>query len=201
MSGKAESVTTDHLRYSQLADIAEGRITPDEAMRAHLAECASCAGELEWLDRVIGLMRDAAADPAPAWAAARLRTLFEQRRPSPGAPRPIEALLRFDSARSAPAFGLRSGGAHERQLLLRAEAYDVDLRIAPSGESWALSGQLLGHPGPGGGAELMGAAGLARAEMNDLLEFALAPVPAGRYTLTLALGDQTIVVSGLELGQ
>ncbi|MEI7770684.1 MAG: hypothetical protein WCI67_11870 [Chloroflexales bacterium] len=189
-----------HLRSSQIVDIAEGRAAPDEAAHSHLASCATCSGDLAWLTQVISLMRDADAAAPPADAVARVKALFRQRRPAPAASRIILAMLHSDSARTAPAFGLRAGPSLERQLLLCADSYDIDLRIAPVGERWNLSGQIFGYSGPSGNAELLGAVELVSAEVNDLCEFMLPPVRAGRYNLILSLGDCAITVPGLELG-
>jgi hypothetical protein len=194
-------VSVDHLRYSQIVDIATGLVVPDAAAASHLAECTTCARGLAWLTQLIDLMRDARAEPPPPEATARVKALFRQRRVAAPTPHLIYATLRFDSARTAPAFGLRSAATIERQLLLSADGCEIDLRIIPADGRWALCGQILGRQtGTGGSAEILGANELARAEISDLDEFVLTPVPAGRYTLTLILGNCTIVVPGLSLG-
>ena len=67
--------------------------------------------------------------------------------------------------------------------------------MAPDGESWAVTGQVLG-PCAGGSAELRGAPGA----VNEVCEFALAAVPTGAYTLTLRLDDIELEVPDLRLG-
>ncbi|HMQ33895.1 MAG TPA: hypothetical protein PKD53_24400 [Chloroflexaceae bacterium] len=191
-------LTGEHLPLGLLVAAAEGRAALPADARAHLAACARCAADMAWAERLLALTRDASDDEPPARAVARIKALFRERR----AVRPpglVEAVLRFDSARSAPAFGLRGDAARERQLLLSAGGDDLDLRVAPVEGGWAVSGQILPNAGPGW-AELLGAHGWARAELSALGEFALAPVRAGRYNLSLGLGERTIVVRGLELG-
>lgn len=190
-----------HLPFSLLADIAEGRAAPDADARSHLAACPTCAENLAWLSRLIGLMRaDASEEPAPL-AVGAVKALFRARPPrSAQRPALLTALLRFDSARSAPAFGLRSAAAAERQLLFSAGPYDVDLRVVPAGERWSVSGQLLGDPGSAHGhAEMLGHADAAHAELNAQSEFALRPLLPGRYTLTIRIADQAIVLPDVEL--
>ncbi len=78
---------------------------------------------------------------------------------------------------------------------------DVDLRLAPSGDGWAVSGQVLGECAAGR-VELFADGddtSAARADLNDLCEFTLPTVPAGTYTLRLTLDDAEIEVPGLSL--
>ena len=97
---------------------------------------------------------------------------------------------------------MRSGApAASRQLIFSAGEVDVDLRLAPAAEGWAVSGQVLGECA-GGWAELGGAdtgSDATRAELNELCEFALPTMPAGNYTLRLGLGDTLVEIPGLDL--
>jgi hypothetical protein len=53
-----------HLSSDELVDAAEGTLGPDR--RAHLAECAACAGEIERLRLTLGEARSATApEPSP----------------------------------------------------------------------------------------------------------------------------------------
>jgi hypothetical protein len=117
--------------------------------------------------------------------------------------RRVVASLSFDSRAPGLAFGVRGGQNADapRQLIFGAGDVDVDLRLAPVAEGWAVSGQVLGSCA-GGWAELGGASddeSAARAELNELCEFALTPVPAGSYTLRLSLGDLLVEIPNLDL--
>jgi hypothetical protein len=198
----------DHIPYTLLVDMVEGRFTPDAPMLAHLAECPTCASSVAWLERVLGLMRSDSSVDAPPALVARAKRLFQVQPPAarPSLRQRIAAVLSFDSAATPLAFGMRTGVAGERQLLFNAGELDVDLRIAPSSASlpggqagWALSGQILGADG-GRQIELRGPAGTATAAINALGEFTLAPVAAGAYTLTLQLDDLDLDLPTLEVG-
>jgi hypothetical protein len=193
----------DHLPFNLIADLAEGRVAPSDGMRAHLASCGRCSADLAWLERLITLARGATFEEPPHEAVRRAKALLREHRPAQRGPWPLRALLRFDSAFSAPAFGLRAAATSERQLLLDAESYVIDLRVAPAGDNLVVTGQLLADTGttaPPATAELLGARGQARATLNELNEFALPPVRPGRYTLTITLDDGVIVAPGLDLG-
>ncbi len=123
----------------------------------------------------------------------------------------VSAVLRFDSwgaGQTATALGLRSlrapTPAATRHLLFSAEGRDVDLRIAPAAEGYALTGQILG-PDEGGAVELAAqdaAAGTARVVAIDAMgEFRIDGLPAGGYLLTLKLGADQIVLPVLQVGE
>ncbi len=194
------SLTSPHIRFQQLADLAENRLLPDEEalLQAHLGQCPRCTSDLVWLQRVLGLMQTDETEDAPALAVADVLRLF---RPpaSPGLRQRILAALRFDSAQLPLAFGMRTGPSAERQLLFGAEAHDLDVRVAPAGEAWRVSGQVLG-PEATGEVLLEGPGGEAHGKLDDLGMFSLAPVLAGSYTLIVQLPEVELEVPGLELG-
>jgi hypothetical protein len=194
-----------HLPFALLADLAEQRANPDDSALAHLAACRQCAGELAWLTQTLVLLRARELEEPPARAVERSRALFQRRAARPAPRRPILAVLGFDSTRSAPAFGLRSGATAERQLIFHAASYSVDLRVRPLEDRWVVAGQLLGDESTmalsGGRAEILGAADAASAEMDELSEFELPPLRPGEYTLSLLLGELILMIPGLELGR
>jgi len=143
-------------------------------------------------------MRADTAEQPPACAVAAAKRLFEPPA-QPAARRQLMAALQFDSARTPIGLGRRAGAQTERQLLFAVSNYLLDLRVAPHGALWVVSGQLLGTA-DGRQAELDGPAGTTRARLNDLSEFALPPSPAGNYTLRVQLTDLDITIAGLEVG-
>lgn len=115
------------------------------------------------------------------------------------------AVLSFDSwAGAAVAAGMRALRSEVRQMLFAAEGCDIDLRIAPAAEGFALSGQLLG-PGAKGSVELAalghGGEGLRRSVMLDAQsEFRIDGVSRGTYVLTVRLGSDEIVLPAIDVG-
>ena len=194
-----------HIPFARLADLAEDKVEKDEraASMAHISDCSTCAGELDRLEQVIGLMRTDAAEDAPRDLVAYAVHIFQQRASmsEPSLLRRIIASLSFDSLKAAPAFGVRSGQVTSRQLLFEAEQNDLDLRIHPQGDEWVVSGQVLGPHCAGGHVELQSETASASAELNDLCEFTLSAVPSGSYRLGLRLQDLELEVPQLELGK
>jgi hypothetical protein len=119
----------------------------------------------------------------------------------------VGAVLRFDSwgaGQAAVAQGLRSLRSATRHLLFSAEGRDIDLRIAPAADGFALSGQILG-PDEGGAVELQAqepASGARRTATIDAMgEFRIDGLTAGTYRLTLKLGADQIVLPALQVGE
>lgn len=200
-------LTPQHIPFARLADMAEGRPSAEASAedRAHLSACQRCAGEAERLGRLAALMRADNSGDAPAAVLDGVVRMFRAHAgvaAEPGLLRRLVAALTFDSTHLRPAFGVRSGQpAPARQLLFSAGDFDVDLRLAPGGEGWTVSGQVLG-PCRGGEVEAVAADGstAARAALNDLCEFTLLPpVAGGAYTLRLRLEETEIEIPGLSL--
>ena len=200
-------LTSRHISFARLADLAEGRLSAEEAAgaRAHLADCTNCSAQAAQLGHLAALMRADTSEDAPAELVTSVVRMFRARRAEvqqPGLLRRLVAALTFDSSSLRPAFGVRSGqAAPARQLLFSAGDLDVDLRLAPGGEGWTVSGQVLG-PCKGGEVELADAEGAtaARATLNELCEFTLLPpTPDGTYTLRLRLDETEIEIPELSL--
>jgi hypothetical protein len=84
-------------------------------------------------------------------------------------------------------------------MLYSAGDNDVDLRVQPAGESWVVSGQVLGECAGGSVRLEGGAAEVAAAELNELCEFTLPAVPSGTYKLRLRLNDVEVEIPELQL--
>ena len=193
-----------HIAFARLADLADDRVSADERAlaMAHLSDCAVCAHQLARLAQVFELMKTDAAIDAPRDLLAQALTIFHGREDSHESSllRRIIATLSFDSQSNlAPAFGVRSGQAASRQLLYSAEENDIDLRITPEKDTWIVAGQVLGEDCVGGHIEIEGEGEFVAADFNELCEFRLRPIPAGRYRVRLRLGNAEVEIPQLEL--
>ncbi|MDT7807358.1 MAG: hypothetical protein QOJ70_1171 [Acidobacteriota bacterium] len=199
-------LTPQHIPFARLADLVEGRLVSEESAdeRAHLSSCRRCAGQAEQLGRLASLMRADVSLDAPPEVVAGVVRMFRARKAhasEPGLLRRLVAALTFDSSSLQPAFGVRSGqAAPARQLLFSAGDFDVDLRLAPGGDGWTVSGQVLG-PCRSGEVEVVMGDGqtAARATLNEFCEFTLPPQPEGAYTLRLRLEETEIEIPELSL--
>jgi anti-sigma factor RsiW len=191
-------MTRDHPTFEQLVDLASGQLPLEEQAptRAHTATCEACAADLAWLERTLASLSLPTIGPPPA-AAAHVKALLRTRR-APTRQR-VGATLRFDSARAPQAGGLRADADDERQLLFAAGQFDIDVHLTPAEDQWVVAGQIFG-PATSGAIELAGSSGAFRTALSDLCEFALPPVPVGRYTLFVQIDDLEVTIPDLELG-
>jgi hypothetical protein len=119
--------------------------------------------------------------------------------------RQVAAVLSFDSwAAPALASGMRALRSTTRQLLYSAQGRDIDLRIAPVADAYALVGQVLG-PDEMGSIELtrldVAAQPAWRAQLDTLGEFRIDGLSRGVYALTLQLGGDAIVLPPVDVGE
>jgi hypothetical protein len=119
----------------------------------------------------------------------------------------VSAVLSFDSwARPAVALGLRGAATDTRHLLFSAKGRDVDLRITPASDRYALTGQILGPDETGlvelstHGADGVKAPGARVVSLDDFGEFRLDDVNVGIYCLTVRVGGDEIVLPPIEVG-
>lgn len=119
----------------------------------------------------------------------------------------VSAVLSFDSwAQSPVAMGVRGGASDTRHLLFSALGRDIDLRISPLAEHFALAGQILG-PDEAGLIELAtpfdpdgSTQGARVASLDAMGEFRLEGVRGGTYRMTLRMGGDEIVLPPIEVG-
>ena len=118
----------------------------------------------------------------------------------------VLASLAFDSWAPAPVLAVRGVPSETRQMLFSASGRDIDLRVIPAAGQFALSGQVLG-PDRAGTVELtvaegdeVGATTLRTAPLDDLGEFRLDGLQAGRYTLLLRVVDADIELPPIDIG-
>src|SRR4051812_30297858 len=122
----------NHLPFEKLADLAEGRLSPEEraTLQSHISSCSPCAEKLSGLESVIVIMRNDEGEDAPNALISGAINLFRSRSTlkEPSLSKRIAAALSFDSFQMSPAYGVRSGQTQARQLLYSAGEYDLDLR-------------------------------------------------------------------------
>jgi anti-sigma factor RsiW len=188
--------------YEELLDLVEGRLAADQAaqLQAKIAQHAPTQRELRTIQHLLELMRtDSSVEPPTHVVQRALRLFRPQAAPSLMAQlRRFVATLQFDSGQVPLAMGMRTGHTATRQMLFATDERTIDLRLHPERALWRLSGQVLGPDEPGM-VELRGSEFNATATLNDLCEFVLPAIPAGRYSLLVRQGDLEIEIAGLEI--
>jgi hypothetical protein len=176
--------------------------------------CEKCAAIMKPIDSLpqdewLELVHSAAtmSDAPTAWVLRALE-LWQAHGGAPAQPalRRWLAVLSFDSWAAPPmAATMRALVSDVRHLLFSAEGRDIDLRVEPLAEAYALSGQLLGPNGEGrvvlaAVAPDSAAPATHVAALDELGEFRLEGVNAGTYLLTLRLQGDEIVLPPIDIG-
>lgn len=158
------------------------------------------------LAALIGRSMRLLPDEVPPWATQRALNVWRVPEPaSPGLLATLTAVLRFDSWQGQPGLALRSRGAASRQLLFAVGPHDFDLRVqAHPGEParFEITGQVLG-PATRGSVVWQPEADVAdgmKTLVDDLGEFVLVQLPAGKGRIRFDLDGQAIDLPTIELG-
>ncbi len=198
-------IISPHLSFEKITDLAVGE-SPDAEMAEHLKSCSQCEFELAQAAQLVKLMQTDATEDAPPFAIAAILRSFDEYQteqqvsPLPSLGQRLRAILRLDSARLAPAYGFRSGGAaNSRQLLFSIDNGSLDIRIAPQDTKWVISGQVLGQI-TGSTVRLEGNSVDFSAEIDARCEFSLPPIPGGTYRLRLHSESFDVEVPELVIG-
>ncbi|HJQ67545.1 MAG TPA: hypothetical protein VKA70_01125 [Blastocatellia bacterium] len=199
-------------RFAILIDYFDGRLGGDGAalVASHLsAACQKCDEVRLWYSRVRDLAAsDDTLDPPP-WVLQRALRLFSaERKPKAlGRLKQLVASLVFDSLSQPATEGVRLTQSPVRQLLYRADAYSIDLQIAPREEAVAaVYGQVLreGEIGfdsvNGLRIELAGEGLILQSTLtNEMGEFELAEVRHGSYELRIDMREGSLKIPRLVI--
>ena len=195
-----------HLSFEKIADAIDNRLPASEqsSFQAHLESCPHCQTEYKTLAHSINLMRsDNSADAPPealSFAANlfRARKQFEPRETSVVGK--ILATLKLDVSPFAPVFGERSAAvSSERQMLFEAGDFDLDLRVRANENDFNVVGQILGELSGRVSIRLQNEKFESETNASEIGEFKIGNVQAGKYDLTLKIGDLEIVINNLKL--
>lgn len=190
--GEAREKVRDEAQ-KKLRDDARVELSETEA---HLGRCERCRDQAEELRALVAFLEeDRGNEPDPAALDQSLK-LFQPvvRLGRESGARRIPDIARcvFDSY-SRPAEGVRDAGILPRQLLYRAGAIDVDLRIETVGGRTSLVGQLLSEADsfPASTEVRLEAAGQVRSRTstNALGEFSFEDLPPEAFHLALDLPE------------
>jgi len=131
-----------HLRPEAALDLIENRVAASEmkGLIDHLETCSSCKQQLQDWRRLHSLLQGSHLERAPLAFLERAETVFDawpERKPTLGE---VLASVIFDS-HADPAFAGARGATDARQVLLRAQEFDIHLKIS----SHPLQQQILGQ--------------------------------------------------------
>lgn len=191
-----------HLNTETALDLSEGRLDKDqEAFWAnHMDVCERCLKDfLQWRQMAVDLKRSqltSASDLELDKVARIFSPLPQEERPTL---RSVVAAIVFDSFLQPAMAGIRGPAAQAgRQLVMRAEEFDIHVKVWGNPDHRQMLGQLLPRNGRtfGGGAQfhlLRNGERLESTTTDDLGEFHFSFVPEGDLSLQIDLPNLTVI--------
>lgn len=189
-----------HLNSETALDFVEGRLQTDQIVfwTQHISTCAACTQDVaNWRKLGTGLKRSHLVS-APNQDLEKALHIF----PSASADRPkqrsVLASIVFDSFQQPAFAGARGAAAQTRQLVLRAEEFDIHVKIWGEHDHRQLLGQVLSRSGH----EFVGAARfhllrngerLESTAVDEVGEFHFTDVPEGDLSLQIDLPNLTVI--------
>jgi hypothetical protein len=190
-----------HLTAETVLDLLEERLSEDQTLgwKQHVNECARCKRCLaEWEDFVT-LIKRSSLQSAPQRDVDRATRIFRQQ---PDEPRPgircILATTLFDTFSRPVLAGARGAPGTARNLVLRAQDFDIHVQIRGEREQKQILGQILSRRCQDFVASaqlhlLRNGERLQAVASDTLGEFHFTDVPEGELSLQVDLPQLTII--------
>ena len=191
-----------HLNTETALDFIEGRLQKDQEAfwKSHMDDCDRCSKDfLQWRQIGIGLKMShlQSAPPLDLQNAARI---FSPIQPEERVGlRSVIAAIVFDSFTQPAMAGVRSAALQAgRQLVMRAEEFDIHIKVWGGSERKQMLGQLLPRNGKSfaSGARfhlLRNGERLESTTTDELGEFHFSYVPEGELSLQIDLPNLTVI--------
>ena len=188
-----------HLRSDVALDLIEGRLAKDEETfwKEHLEVCENCGQDIGQWRQLRADLRRSHLKSATAEILDTVTEFFPQGGEKEAHHPCVEATVVFDTFRDATMANTR-GAVAARQLVLRAEDFDIHVKIWGGPDHRQMLGQLL----PRGTAKFVGTARfhllqngerLETATIDEIGEFHFTDLPEGDLSLQIDLPNLTVV--------
>jgi len=189
-----------HLGSDVALDLIEGRLAKDEETfwKEHLGVCGDCVQVIDQWHQLRADLRRSHLKSATAEILDIVMEFFPQGDEKEACHPCVEATVVFDTFRDGTVANARGAVAVARQLVLRAEDFDIHIKIWGGPDHRQMLGQLL----PRGTAKFVGTARfhllqngerLETATIDEIGEFHFTDLPEGDLSLQIDLPNLTVV--------
>jgi hypothetical protein len=193
-----------HPEFEKLVKSFEGfeSTAEEREVSGHLRVCAECAARAAQLESFFRYVKaDKNPEVSQADTAALLNIFRPKKKVSAAAGdskiKRLLASLVFDDWQTV--LQERLVFSESRQLLYRAEQFEIDLRLHFAGGSCQVSGQVFPDCASSASAELFSARTSEKVFLNDCGEFVFPALKEGIYNFRLDSGETTIEIENLSL--
>ena len=190
-----------HFTAETALDFLEGRLVKDQEIfwRQHLEGCSECTRHYGLWRKLVLDLKGTHLESAPGQDLVKAARIFPHQPDGYGSRiRSVLAELVFDSFLQPAFAGDRGDSAAARQLLLRAEEFDIHIRIWGEKSRRQMLGQLLSRSGETRAHSaqfylLCDGEKLESTVVDETGEFRFADVPEGDLSLRIDLPHLTVI--------
>lgn len=172
-----------------------------EEISRHLIECEQCAAEARKLSDFYSYIKADKSEEVPQATTAKLLNIFRGKKTATAKKRTFSikllAKLVFDDWETA--LSERYAAADNRQLLFRADKFELDLRLVFFGGKCLLSGQVFPDCGESATVEILSENTRETVSLNDYCEFTFSPLEEGIYKIRFSFAEIAIEIENLSL--
>jgi len=190
-----------HIEFETLVRRAEAVASFDEAQAVHLADCKTCVSQMRKLENFFSVAK---TEPAtvPQFVTANLLNIYQQPKHAEkkSLAKRLFGSLVFDDWRPEFAVQERLSFLETRQLLYRADGYEIDLRLTFINGKCQVSGQIFPDCAVGV-IKIFSDSTTAQIDLNEHCEFVLPLIEEGIYNLQAEMSGETIEIESLSLLQ
>ena len=148
-------------------------------------------------DKIIKLMQTDESEDAPKEAILWSKNLFRTRAvEKSGVVSSLARLVKEISGNQLATGERSSASGTDRQMLFETDELSIDIRVAGSGESFTVKGQVLGIDEDEGLVSI----GDQRARFDEFGAFEVAGLESGEYSITIKYGDSETIIERVRLG-
>jgi len=189
-----------HMSTETALDLADGLLEPAQAefWKAHISNCTTCMQDMvDWRNLGRNLKRSH-LENAPSKDLDKAFDIFAHSSTATSKVRQVLAGIIFDSFQQPAFAGARGGATAARQLVLRAEEFDIHVKIFGERHHRQLLGQMLSRSGdafqgPAHFHLLRDGERLDSTSMDEIGEFHFTDVPEGNLSLQIDLPHVTVI--------
>lgn len=186
-----------HIEFEQLVRRAEGDLS-DQKTDKHLAECAQCRANLQKLQNFFAFAQTTQNENVPQAATAYLLNIYQLPKRKQSFAKRLRGVLAFDDWLPEFAVNERLAYTDTRQMLFRANGFEIDLRLQFAGGKCQPSGQIFPDC-TNGEIEIVAADFTEKVSLNEYCEFVLPFVSEGIYDFKIRLKNAEIEISQISL--
>ncbi len=186
-----------HIKFEQLVHLAEAGLS-DKIADKHLAECAECRANLQKLQNFFAFAESHATETVPQAATAHLLNIYQLPKQKTSFAKRLRGVLAFDDWLPEFAINERLAFSDTRQMLFRADGFEIDLRLNFANGKCQPSGQIFPDC-KNGEIEIVTNNFTEKVAFNEYCEFVLPFVSEGIYDFKIRLKNAEIEINQISL--